>query len=183
MRKATRTIMAAFAAAALAVSLGACSAQPGVAARVGDQVWTEKDIDAGIAQFQEMTGQDISRQGVVWSLVNSYPIYRVLEEENLLPSESEIRATLEEDLQQGAIKSVPDTINPVIATLLRANSVKELEEHAKLTPEQAQQVHQRIAQVQATTKTEVNPRYGSVDPTAQALLPPVFGDVVAVPSS
>lgn len=180
MRKATRTIMAAFAAAALAVSLGACSAQPGVAARVGDQVWTEKDIDAGIAQFQEMTGQDISRQGVVWRLAMAPAHLKAVEGTQLHLDDTELRSLLEQAVQQGMIRTVPDTLDPVAATLFRTTLVDLAVQEGSLSKAE---LHQRAVQFWAESGLEVNPRYGSLDPSGQALLPPVFGDVVAVPSS
>lgn len=164
---------------ALVAGLGACSAHPGVALKVGDTSYSEADITTSIDQFDAMFGQKVGRSEFVSYLTGAVPIEQMGADHGIVVDDATVEAQIEAAKEQQAITEVPDNLNHAMMDILRMQmTIPKLQDAVTDTS----QLTQELAQKQAEADVRINPRYGQVSADNQ-IVPSTFGDVVVSKSA
>jgi len=175
-----RRLLAGLSAAALVSGLGACSAQPGVALRVGDDTYSEKDITRASEQYAEMTGSTVERYQFVWSLATVPVFLDAAQSMGVTVDDATLDANLKSLVDSQSLTDVPDDMSPALREILRYEFVYSTLQASGVDPTA---FNATFDQALADVDVSVNPRYGSSAPsTTTGELDTTLGDVVTAQS-
>lgn len=177
-----RASKAAILLAVCGLGLGACSAHPGTAAIVGDTRISEADVSLTSQQLSGLLGQDVDASRLLPTLNQNLAIGKVAEKNGITVSDQEITDSLaemgQEVVQRGG-KSTPITNpSPLLKTIIKNSIAQQKLRSSGMSQEQLAQANAELANTIQTTKVEINPRYGALDPQSGSLTQGVFADVI-----
>lgn len=153
-------------AVALSVSLGACSAKPGVALVVDGATYTEDQVSRSANEVSLAMGQPIKAADIttVLALADSY--IEVGKSHNVDVSDQDVRNLYAQRTQNNGGELSAATVK-----VLRAAQISQ--ELAQSVP--AEEIGAQIGQLQAGRDIELNPRYGLVDQMGMISAPAFSG--------
>lgn len=152
-------------AVALATSLGACSAQPGVALVVDGSTYTEDQVSQATNEVSSVLGQPIKNHDIttVLALADSY--IEVGKAHNIEVSDQDVRNFYAKRSEETGRLS-----DPAVKVLRVSQIFQELS-----TSVPSDEIGTQIGQLQADRDIEMNPRYGTVDPKGMISAPSLSG--------
>lgn len=165
-------------AASAALLLGACSAHPGTAVSVDGTTYTDAQIAQAVEQYSAMSGQQVGAAQIAWLMPQVRQVITLGEELGVRVSDSEIAEQVSALVASGQLKTQVDELGPVMKDFMRYLAVRTKISELQLGQEQMQKLGQRLEEIKAALHTQVNPRYGTVNPQTGEAQPNLFGDVV-----
>ena len=164
---------------AAVLTLSACTANPGTAMSVGDTVYSNADIAAGVTQISEMAGRPVDTPVLMNAMSRAALITELAKQNNITVADSQIADFIEEQVAQGTLATAPSgELSVVTRDFIRLQMITN-ELSATITdPAQIEAVNAQYAELIQSTPVEVNPRYGVFD-AERNLIPLTFADVVS----
>lgn len=163
------------AAAGLVIGLGACSALPGVALRVGDSTYTEAQVTTTADQVKQMFGSDVTRQNLVWSLIQAKAVEDVGAAHKVVVDDAAVQDQIAAAVKAKSITWAPQDPSPALMDLLRTQIIANQLEGAGID---TATLSKDLATAMAGEQVDMSPRYGAYDPVKGAKAA-TLGDVVA----
>ena len=158
-----------------ALTLGACSAQPGVAVSVNGHQFTEADVARGVADYAELTGNTLEATSIAHMLPDAMKFTELAQQLGLEASDNDVNDYLNTLIDSGMVAQPADGIGTVMTEILRytiiGNQINAMDENSVAF---AKEVFDSIAESQ---QVQINPRYGTVSEDG-SVIAPIFGDVV-----
>lgn len=174
MIRSRKTMVAALAAAGLALGLGACSAQPGVAARVGGTAISETEVTSAVQQYDAAFGQSVERSQMISGLIQSEFLEKMAKNNGITITDTQVDDALKSLKSQGSITEIPAPLSEGLYALFRGElASSQLSSSGRQTADLSKEYSALIA----GTTVELNPRYGTFDAT-KGITSALVGDVV-----
>lgn len=159
--------------------LGACSAQPGVAVRVGDHTYTEAQIDKVYDEIAASTGQELRRDQLVWALAGLPSVRAAATELGIDHSDAAVTELLDAQIAAGNIRKPAEGFSPQTREAITYLVIASQFRTGGFSQEQAARAAEAEKKALEQAPPEVNPRYGKGlrgAGSTDALV--TFGDVV-----
>ncbi len=174
MIRSRKRVLAALTAAGLALGLGACSAQPGVAAKVGDTTISEAEVTSAIEQYDSAFGQSVDRSKMISGLIQSSFLEKMAENNDITITDSQVDDALKSLKSQGSITEIPAPLSQGLYDLFRGELAStQLSNTGRANDDLSAEYTKLIADTPVT----LNPRYGTFSASA-GITSTLVGDVV-----
>lgn len=174
MIRSRKRVLAALTAAGLALGLGACSAQPGVAAKVGDTTISEAEVTAAIEQYDSAFGQSVDRSKMISGLIQSSFLEKMAQNNDITITDSQVDDALKSLKSQGSITEIPAPLSQGLYDLFRGELAStQLSNTGRANDDLSAEYTKLIADTPVT----LNPRYGTFSASA-GITSALVGDVV-----
>lgn len=174
MIRSRKRVLAALTAAGLALGLGACSAQPGVAAKVGDTTISEAEVTSAIEQYDSAFGQSVDRSKMISGLIQSAFLEKMAENNDITITDSQVDDALKSLKSQGSITEIPAPLSQGLYDLFRGELAStQLSNTGRANDDLSAEYTKLIADTPVT----LNPRYGTFSASA-GITSTLVGDVV-----
>ncbi|QWW19150.1 hypothetical protein I6B53_08570 [Schaalia sp. 19OD2882] len=188
MRTTVTKAVAGVAIAASLLGLGACSAQPGGALRVGEEVFTEAQIDTAMRELGRATGQEDDRLALILQLAEAPARQKQAEAVGITVTEQQIRDLTDKAVEAGHWKEpLPTDVSQTTLLLLEDSLRASLLDQTPMTAEQSAKGAAARQAFMEENPVAINPRYGNDPRVANGAglghAKPIFGDVVEVQPS
>ena len=170
-------------AASAALLLGACTAHPGTAVSVGGQSYTDAQIAQGVEQYASMSGQKVAPAQLVWLMPQVQNIITLGKDLGVTVSDADVAEQVSTLVASGQLKAPSADLGPVMTDFMRYLAVRTKISQLQLSPEQMQELGQRLQHMNANPDVQVNPRYGAVNQQTGETQMSLFGDVVRLSES
>ncbi len=174
MIRSRKRVLAALTAAGLALGLGACSAQPGVAAKVGDTTISEAEVTSAIEQYDSAFGQSVDRSKMISGLIQSSFLEKMAQNNDITITDSQVDDALKSLKSQGSITEIPAPLSQGLYDLFRGELAStQLSNTGRANDDLSAEYTKLIADTPVT----LNPRYGTFSASA-GITSTLVGDVV-----
>lgn len=160
MIRSRKRALTALAAAGLALGLGACSAQPGVAAKVGGTTFSEAEVTSAIEQYDATFGQTVERSQMISGLIQSAFLEQMGNNNDITITDSQVDDALESLKSQGTITEIPSPLSEGLYDLFRGELAST---QLSNTGRDNDDLNAEYTQLIADTPVTLNPRYGTFD--------------------
>ena len=162
------------AAVGLVLGLGACSAHPGMALKVNDVSYTEAEISQGADQFEEMSGQEVSRQAMVSTLVTAQAFNELAANHDIVVDDQAIVDQIKAGAAQGSFAVALERPARAVLDIFRLQLISTQLQGSGLD---VMALTEELTTIQSEADVQVSPRYGQFDAQG-TLTPTLLGDVV-----
>lgn len=174
MIRSRKTALAACAAAGLVLGLGACSAQPGVAAKVGDTTISEAEVTSAIQQYDSAFGQSVERSQMITGLIQSEFLEQMGKNNGITITDSQVDDALKSLKSQGSVTEIPSPLSEGLYDLFRGELAST---QLSNSGRENDDLNSEYTKLIADTPVTLSPRYGTFDASA-GITSALVGDVV-----
>lgn len=161
-------------AAAVALSVGACTAHPGSAATVNGVSFSDAQVAEASQQFSQISGRPLDAAQLVQMLPSLVAYEEAGQEVGVTFTKEQVKQVVDSLIQQGSVRSYDGELGSLTADLLSVSLMVTQVRQTNPNFDFQSVVQEKMAH----QDVQVNPRYGKPNPMTGQVVIPTFADVV-----